>query len=83
MFLNPITWPEGKKCAACITFDIDGDTLVRVGRPHDADLRLQPISAGRYGPTVAVPRILETYRRLELSQTFLCLARLWSTITKP
>ncbi len=70
MFLHPIAWPEGKRCAASVTFDIDADTLVRVGRPKDAELRLQAISAGRYGPTVAVPRILETYRRLELTQTF-------------
>ncbi len=70
MFLHPISWPDGKKCAASITFDIDADSLVRAGRPDDAELRLQPISMGRYGPTVAVPRILETYRRLELKQTF-------------
>lgn len=70
MFLYPISWPDGKRSAASVTFDIDADTLVRVGRPKDAELRLQPISAGRYGPTVAVPRILETYRRLELTQTF-------------
>ena len=70
MFLHPISWPNGKKCAASVTFDIDAESLVRVGKPKDAELRLQPISMGRYGPTVAVPRILETYRRLELTQTF-------------
>lgn len=70
MFLHPIEWPEGKRCAAAVTFDIDADTLIRTARPEDAELRLQPISMGRYGPTVAVPRILETYRRLGLRQTF-------------
>lgn len=70
MFLHPITWPNGKQSAASITFDIDADSLVHVGRPKDSELRLQPQSAGRYGPTVAIPRILETYRRLELTQTF-------------
>ncbi|MYM53817.1 polysaccharide deacetylase family protein [Thalassovita mangrovi] len=70
MFLNPIRWPEGKGCAACVTFDIDADSLIREARPDDAELRLQPISMGRYGPTVAVPRILDTYRRLGLTQTF-------------
>lgn len=70
MFLNPIDWPEGKRCAASVTFDIDADSLIRAARPEDADLRLQPVSMGRYGPTVAVPRILETYRRLGLTQTF-------------
>jgi peptidoglycan/xylan/chitin deacetylase (PgdA/CDA1 family) len=44
--------------------------LIRTARPDDAGLRLQPISMGRYGPTVALPRILETYRRLGITQTF-------------
>ncbi|TDK48709.1 polysaccharide deacetylase family protein [Antarcticimicrobium luteum] len=70
MFLHPITWPKGKRCAASVTFDIDADSLIRSARPEDAELRLQPISMGRYGPTVAMPRILESYRRLGLRQTF-------------
>ena len=70
MFLHPIAWPGGARCAGCVTFDIDADSLIRCARPDDADLRLQPVSMGRYGPTVAVPRILETYRRLGLRQTF-------------
>jgi peptidoglycan/xylan/chitin deacetylase (PgdA/CDA1 family) len=70
MFLHPIKWPHGKTCAAAITFDIDADSLIRDACRDDAELRLQPISMGRYGPTVAVPRILETYRRLGLTQTF-------------
>ncbi|MEO1950352.1 MAG: hypothetical protein ABGX09_09705, partial [Thioclava sp.] len=40
MFLNPITWPEGKRSAACVTFDIDADSLIRTARPEDAELRL-------------------------------------------
>lgn len=70
MFLHPITWPNSARCAAAVTFDIDADSLIRDARRDDAELRLQPISMGQYGPTVAVPRILETYRRLELTQTF-------------
>jgi peptidoglycan/xylan/chitin deacetylase (PgdA/CDA1 family) len=53
-----------------VTFDIDADSLIRNASPDDAELRLQAISMGRYGPTVAVPRILESYRRLGLTQTF-------------
>ncbi|MFK7746578.1 MAG: polysaccharide deacetylase [Roseobacter sp.] len=70
MFLHPITWPDGHKCAASITFDIDADSLIRDACRDDAELRLQPISMGRYGPTVGVPRILESYRRFGLTQTF-------------
>jgi len=70
MFLHPIEWPNKARCAASITFDIDADSLIRDARRDDAELRLQPISMGQYGPTVAVPRILDTYKRLGLTQTF-------------
>ena len=70
MLLHPMDWPNGARCAATITFDIDADSLIRDARRDDAELRLQPISMGQYGPTVAVPRILETYRRLGLTQSF-------------
>jgi hypothetical protein len=63
-------WPDGKRLAASITFDIDADSLIRNARPDDGHLRLAPVSMGRYGPTVAVPRILDTYKRFGLTQTF-------------
>jgi hypothetical protein len=70
MLLHPLDWPNGKRLAASITFDIDADSLIRNARPEDGHFRLAPVSMGRYGPTVAVPRILDTYRRFGLKQTF-------------
>ena len=70
MIQNPIPWPNGARCACAITFDMDADSLIQVARPEDGYDRLYPISMGRYGPTVAIPRILETYRRLGLKQSF-------------
>ncbi len=70
MFLHPIEWPNKARCAASITFDIDADSLIRDAKRNDAELRLQPISMGQYGPTVAVPRILDTYKRFGLTQSF-------------
>ena len=70
MLLHPLPWPDGKRLGAAITFDIDADSLIRNARPDDGYLRLAPVSMGRYGPTVAVPRILDTYRRFGLTQTF-------------
>ncbi len=66
----PVPWPDGARCAAAVTFDMDADSLIHAAKPVDGHTRLAPISMGRYGPTVAVPRILETYRRLGLRQTF-------------
>ena len=70
MIKNPIPWPNGAKCACAISFDVDADSLIHVARPKDSYNRLYPITMGRYGPTVAIPRILETYRRLGLKQSF-------------
>jgi peptidoglycan/xylan/chitin deacetylase (PgdA/CDA1 family) len=70
MIRNPISWPNGAKCACAVTFDVDADSLIHISRPRDGFNRLYPITMGRYGPTVGVPRILDTYRRLGLKQSF-------------
>ncbi|MGB2073009.1 MAG: polysaccharide deacetylase family protein, partial [Candidatus Puniceispirillaceae bacterium] len=70
MINNPIPWPNGARCACVISFDMDADSLIHIARPTDSYDRLYPISMGRYGPQVAVPRILETYRRLGIKQSF-------------
>ncbi len=81
MIRNPIPWPNGARCACAITFDMDADSLIHTARPTDGHDRLAPITMGRYGPTVAVPRILETYRRLGLRQSFFIPA--WCMETYP
>jgi peptidoglycan/xylan/chitin deacetylase (PgdA/CDA1 family) len=70
MIRNPIPWPNGARCACAITFDMDADSLIHVSRPEDGHDRLYPISMGRYGPTVGIPRILDTYRRFGIRQSF-------------
>ena len=70
MIQNPIPWPNGAKCACAITFDMDADSLIHISRPRDGHDRLYPISMGKYGPMVGIPRILDTYRRLGLKQSF-------------
>lgn len=70
MIRNPIPWPNGARCACAITFDMDADSLIHISRPKDGHDRLYPISMGRYGPTVGVPRILDTYCRLGIRQSF-------------
>ncbi|MFO7858320.1 MAG: polysaccharide deacetylase [Ectothiorhodospiraceae bacterium] len=70
MIANPPPWPNGARCACAITFDMDADSLVHLAQPHQAPTMVSTTSMLRYGPEVAIPRILETYRRLELRQTF-------------
>lgn len=70
MTTSKIAWPNGARCAAAITFDMDADSLIHIARPVDGHDRLYPISMGQYGPKVAIPRILDTYRKYGLKQSF-------------
>ena len=70
MIRNPVPWPNGARCACCLTFDMDADSLIHLEHPEDGYRRVSAISMLRYGPNVAVPRIVETYRRLGIRQTF-------------
>lgn len=70
MLKNPIQWPNGAKCACCLTFDMDADSLIHVDYPNDGNRRVSAISSLRYGPEIGVPRIVDTYRELGLRQTF-------------
>lgn len=70
MIANPVPWPDGAKCACCVTFDMDADSLIHLEHPEDGYTRVSAISMLQYGPDVAVPRIVETYRKLGIRQTF-------------
>ncbi|UTW60342.1 polysaccharide deacetylase [Kordiimonas sp. SCSIO 12603] len=70
MIKNKIAWPKGAKCAAAITFDIDADSLIHISKPNDGHDRLCPLSMGLYGPTAAMHRILDTYKKFGIRQTF-------------
>jgi peptidoglycan/xylan/chitin deacetylase (PgdA/CDA1 family) len=70
MIKNPVPWPNGAKCAACVTFDMDADSLVHISHPKDSHRKAATTSMLQYGPEVAIPRIVDTYRRLGIKQSF-------------
>jgi peptidoglycan-N-acetylglucosamine deacetylase len=70
MISNPVPWPDGARCAVAITLDMDADSLIHIAHPRDSITRVSAMSMLRYGPEVAIPRILDTYRRFGLRQTF-------------
>ena len=70
MIQNPVPWPNGAKVAVAISLDMDADSLLHLEHPKDSRTRVSTLSMLRYGPQVAIPRILDTYRRFELKQTF-------------
>jgi peptidoglycan/xylan/chitin deacetylase (PgdA/CDA1 family) len=67
---NPVPWPNGAKCAACFTLDMDAESLLHLAHPQQAHSMVSAASMLRYGPDVAVPRILDTYRHYGIRQTF-------------
>tara|TARA_B100000676_G_scaffold172723_1_gene169774 strand:+ start:152 stop:1057 length:906 start_codon:yes stop_codon:yes gene_type:complete len=69
MISNPVPWPDGAKCACAITFDIDTDSILHLEHRERAPTMLSTMSWLKYDE-IAIPRILEVYKRAEIKQTF-------------
>lgn len=63
-------WPDGARCACCVTFDMDAESLIHIEHPEDGHTRISARSMLSYGPNVGIPRIVATYRNLGIKQTF-------------
>jgi len=70
MIGNPVPWPDGARCAVSFTFDMDAESILQLAHPQRAHSMVSSASMLRYGPDVAVPRILESYRHYGIRQTF-------------
>jgi peptidoglycan-N-acetylglucosamine deacetylase len=70
MIRNPVPWPDGAKCAVSFTFDMDAESILYLAHPARAHTMVSTASMLRYGPDVAVPRILDSYRHYGIRQTF-------------
>jgi len=64
-----VPWPDGKRCAACISWDVDADSLV-LHRRRDRGFELYAALSWLRYDEVALPRIVEVLDRLGLKQTF-------------
>ena len=62
-------WPNGKRCAAALSFDMDGETIPLVYDPANAQRRLSLQSEATYGPAVGMPRILSLLERHDIRST--------------
>lgn len=67
--LQVARWPEGVRCTAVISFDVDGPTPL-INRDPGVLSKPSTLSMGHYGPAVAMPRILELLRRYEAPASF-------------
>ena len=70
MIANPVPWPGGAKCAVAFTLDMDAESILHLAHRERAHRLVSSASMLRYGPDVAVPRILDTYRHFGIKQTF-------------
>ncbi|MFP6745498.1 MAG: polysaccharide deacetylase [Alphaproteobacteria bacterium] len=70
MIKDPIPWPNGARCAVAFTFDMDADSILHLAHHSSADTRVMGLSVLRYGPEIAIPRIVETYKQFDMTQTF-------------
>ncbi len=64
--LTPRPWPNGARVAVCLSFDVDNEssTLLR------GDTAPATLSAGEFGATVGLPRVLEALDRHGIAGSF-------------
>lgn len=62
-------WPDGKRCAVMLCFDVDGETTA-LSEDWELESRLTTFSQCQYGPEVGVPRLLGLLEHLGVPATF-------------
>ncbi len=65
--LTPTGWPDGKRVAVILTFDVDAE-LAWMTQPEETSL--SALSRGRFGIRAGLPRILELLERKGIRATF-------------
>jgi hypothetical protein len=70
MIKNPVPWPHAARCAVACTVDMDADSMLQLADHSSAHTRVAALSMLRYGPEIAVPRLVDLYARFGMRQTF-------------
>ena len=66
---SPDPWPNGARCAASFSFDVDAESaMLGVSTKHAS--RMSAISHQAYGPLTGVPRLLKILARHGVTSTF-------------
>jgi peptidoglycan-N-acetylglucosamine deacetylase len=68
--MNKFQWPNGRRCAVSLTFDMDGETIPYVVDPDNAPGRMALMSEFAYGPNVGIKHILELLEHYEITASF-------------
>ena len=65
----PVPWPNGARCAASFSFDVDAESaMLGVSTKHAS--RMSAISHQAYGPLTGIPRLLEILAGQGVTSTF-------------
>lgn len=68
--MTQLVWPDGKKCAVALTFDVDGESSpIARDREHGHE-KLTQISIASYEVSVGVPRILDSLKAYGIKSSF-------------
>ena len=62
-------WPDGKRAALCVSFDMDAEAAV-LAVDEKFSRRPSIMSHQQYGPVTGVPRLLEMLGDLEIRASF-------------
>ncbi len=67
-----MNWPNGKKCAVSISFDVDADSSWRLKLLNSGQDENEPVvrSIGKYGINRGLPRILALLKKHDIRSTF-------------
>jgi peptidoglycan/xylan/chitin deacetylase (PgdA/CDA1 family) len=68
--MTEFAWPDGRRCAVSLTFDMDGETIPYLMDRDNAARRLSLMSECAYGPTVGMPYILDLLDLYEITGSF-------------
>jgi peptidoglycan/xylan/chitin deacetylase (PgdA/CDA1 family) len=69
ILIDMSVWPDSKKMAVVLSFDLDAESLWIARDPKNLD-RPVTLSQGEYGPRMGVPRILRLLKKYDLKATF-------------
>lgn len=62
-----VPWPGGARCAVCLTFDLDGETVWTSKIKQEPAFGSATVrSMGRFGPETAMPRILDVLEQKQV-----------------
>ena len=67
--MQSVAWPNGSRCALCLTFDFDAETNWMSRDPANIR-RPGTLSQGTYGAKVGVPMLLDLLKEEDLRATF-------------